>query len=59
MRPWSRRTLLKTGLTLAGGALLPGSACSTEEQELSASAQPRGHAEIRGKFIHLECKPLL
>ncbi|MBN0222566.1 hypothetical protein ACTXY8_32260, partial [Pseudomonas aeruginosa] len=19
----------------------------------------RGHAEIRGKFIHLECKPLL
>ncbi|HEQ0042331.1 TPA: twin-arginine translocation signal domain-containing protein, partial [Pseudomonas aeruginosa] len=40
MRPWSRRTLLKTGLTLAGGALLPGSACSTEEQELSASAQP-------------------
>ncbi|EOY6419643.1 sterol desaturase family protein, partial [Pseudomonas aeruginosa] len=25
----------------------------------SASKPSRGHAEIRGKFIHLECKPLL
>ncbi|TEL48269.1 hypothetical protein IPC179_32000, partial [Pseudomonas aeruginosa] len=53
MRPWSRRTLLKTGLTLAGGALLPGSACSTEEQELSASAQPTASSGASTMPVHV------